>query len=358
MDSHDLVLNWRGDVIENSHMVHAAIVDSNNTLLYSLGDPSRLTLARSAAKPFQALAILETGAADKFRLDEADVALISGSHNSEEKHVSRVTAMLQKVGVTEQDMKCGGHPSISKVINTGWIKSDFKPSAIYSNCSAKHVGMLAAAKALGVGTENYHLPTHPVQLKIKQVHEEVAGLKPEEIRWVTDGCNAPSPALPLRNIALMFAKLAYASDQSEDSCEPSTRNQKRIYHAMAAHPDMIAGDSRFCTDFMRSCPGFWVGKLGAEGCYGVGIRECQQTRDLGAKGGLGIAVKIEDGNIDILYAALIEVLTRLNLGTEEVRENLKRTYCTIAKNTMGVETGHLSFQMDLKKTQLDQMLLK
>ena len=342
MDAHDLVLNWRGDVIENSHIVHAAIVDSNNNLIYSLGDPSRLTLARSAAKPFQALAILETGAAEKFGFDDADVALISGSHNCEEKHISRVKALLQKVGVTEQDMKCGGHPALSKVVNTGWIKSDFKPTAVYSNCSAKHVGMLAAVKALGVETENYNHPTHPVQLKIKQIHEQLADLKPDELRWVIDGCNAPSPALPLQNMALMYAKLAHASDLDE----PSTKNQKRLYHAMAAHPDMIAGDSRFCTDFNS---GFWIGKLGAEGCYGVGIRDSQQTRELGAKGGLGIAVKIEDGNIEILYAALMEILTRLDLGTDEIREELKKSYCTMPKNTMGVETGHISFQMDLKK---------
>ena len=349
MDTQDLVINWRGDVIENSHIVHAAIVDSNNKLLYSVGDPSRLTLARSAAKPFQALAILETGAAEKFGFDDADVALISGSHNCEEKHISRVKAMLQKVGVTEQDMNCGGHPSLSKVINTGWIKSDFVPTAVYSNCSAKHVGMLAAAKALSAGIENYHLPTHPVQLKIKQVHERLAGLKPDELRWVIDGCNAPSPALPLQSMALMFAKLAHASELSEDLDDSSIRNQRRLYHAIATYPDMVAGDSRFCTDFMHSSPGFWVGKLGAEGCYGVGIRDCQQTRDLGANGGLGIAVKIEDGNIDILYAALIEILTRLNLGTDEIREQLKKSYCTMAKNTMGIETGHLSFQIDLKK---------
>lgn len=345
MKAHDLVINWRGDVIENSHKVHAAIVDSNNNLLYSLGDPSRLTLARSAAKPFQALAILETGAAEKFGFNDADVALISGSHNCEEKHVSRVKAMLQKVGVTEQDMRCGGHPSLSKVVNTGWIKTDFVPTAVYSNCSAKHVGMLAAAKSLSVGTEDYHLPTHPVQVKIKEIHEQLADLKPDELRWVIDGCNAPSPALPLQNMALMYANLAHASDHDE----PSTQNQRRLYQAMAAHPDMIGGDSRFCTDFMRASPGFWVGKLGAEGCYGVGIRDCQQTRELGAEGGLGIAVKIEDGNIDILYAALIEILGRLNLGSNETREKLKKSYCTMAKNTMGIETGHISFHMDLKK---------
>ncbi|KAI4726142.1 L-asparaginase II [Aureobasidium sp. EXF-10728] len=349
MEAHDLVLNWRGDVLENSHIVHAAIVDSDNNLLYFLGDPSRLTLARSAAKPFQALAILETGAAENFGFDEADVALISGSHNCEDKHVSRVSAMLQKAGVTEQNLRCGGHPALSKVINTTWLKADFVPTPIYSNCSAKHVGMLAAAKALGVTTENYHDPSHAVQLKIKQVHEELANLEPEEIRWVIDGCNAPSPALPLRNLALMFAGLAHAADQDDMSAGPSRKNQARIYRAMAAHPDMIAGDSRFCTDFMRLFSGSLVGKLGAEGCYGVGIRDCEATRRLGAKGGLGIAVKMEDGNIDILYVALMEILTRLEIGTEEIREELKKSYCTMPKNTMGVLTSHTTCKMEFKK---------
>lgn len=354
MDSHDLVLNWRGDVIENSHIVHAAIVDGNNNLLYSLGDPSRLTLARSAAKPFQALAILETGAAEMVDFDEADVALISGSHNCEDKHISRVSYMLQKASVSEQDMNCGGHPSLSKVVNAGWVKSGFMPTAIYSNCSAKHVGMLAAAKALGVGTKDYNDPSHPVQSRIKQVHEQLADLKPEEIRWVIDGCNAPSPALPLNSMALMYAKLAHAADEQDNASDnptsgPSKRNQARIYHAMTAHPDMIAGNSRFCTDFMRLFSGALVGKLGAEGCYGVGIRDCEATRRLGAKGGMGIAVKIEDGNIDMLYVALMEIFTRLNIGTEQIRDELKRSYCTMPKNTMGVVTGHTSCKMNLKK---------
>ncbi|KAK6001122.1 hypothetical protein QM012_003205 [Aureobasidium pullulans] len=354
MDGHDLVLNWRGSVIENSHIVHAAIVDGNNNLLYSLGDPSRLTLARSAAKPFQALAILETGAAETFGFDEADVALISGSHNCEDKHISRVKAMLQKAGLTEQDMNCGGHPSLCKVVNAGWVKSGLVPTAIYSNCSAKHVGMLAAAKTLGVRTEDYNDPLHPIQLKIKQVHEQLADLKPEEIRWVIDGCNAPSPALPLQNLALMFARLAHAADEQDKSSSNSTsglstQNQARIYHAMTTHPDMIAGDSRFCTDFMRLFSGASVGKLGADACYAIGIRDCEATRRLGAKDGLGIAVKIEDGKIAVLYVALMEILTRLCIGTEQIREELKRSYCTMPKNTVGLAVGHYSCKMELKK---------
>ncbi|TIA18845.1 L-asparaginase II [Aureobasidium pullulans] len=326
MDSHDLVLNWRGGVVENSHIVHAAIVDSDNNLLFSLGDPNRLTLARSAAKPFQALAILETGAAEKFNFDEADVALMCGSHNSENKHVSRVTAMLDKAGVSEENMNCGGHPALSKIINNGWIKNGFAPTAIYSNCSAKHVGMLAAAKSLDAGIENYHDPAHPVQAEIKRVHEDLSKLKPEEIYWVIDGCNAPSPALPLDSMALITRLQRNGNPPRDD------RRRLQILHRSHAR-------------LLRTL----IGKLGAEGCYGIGVRDCESTRRLGAKNGLGIAIKIEDGNIDMLYVALMEVLTRLNIGTEDVRESLKTTHCTMPKNTMGVVTGHTSFKMDLKK---------
>lgn len=64
-----------------------------------------------------------------------------------------------------------------------------------------------------------------------------------------------------------------------------------------------------------------IGKLGADGCYGIGIRESEYTKRLGmSTGGIGIAVKIEDGNINILYAAVMEILVQLGIGTEEVRK--------------------------------------
>lgn len=42
---------YRGDAIENTHAAHVAVVDEEGRLLYQFGDPLRITLARSAAKP-------------------------------------------------------------------------------------------------------------------------------------------------------------------------------------------------------------------------------------------------------------------------------------------------------------------
>jgi hypothetical protein len=169
----DCIVSDRGGIVENTHRIHAAIVDSSGKLLFSIGNPSRVTLLRSAAKPAQALAIVETGALEKFGFDDLDLALMCASHNSEERHLARARAMLQKISATEDDLQCGGHPSISPEIAYEWIKSGVTPTAVYNNCSGKHAGMLAGAKAIGAELRNYHHLDHPMQQRVKQVTEDL-----------------------------------------------------------------------------------------------------------------------------------------------------------------------------------------
>lgn len=199
--AHDYVVTERSGIIENTHRIHAAITDATGKLLFSLGDRSRMTLARSAAKPAQALAMLETGASQRFGFDDADVAFMCGSHSSKDRHVSRAAAMLAKIPAEESDLRCGRHSSLSEKVNRAWIKADYVPTTLCRDCSGKHVGMLAGALAIGSDMLDYHLPTYPMQAHVKQVVEDLSGAKREEIKWALDGCNLPAPALPLRNLA-------------------------------------------------------------------------------------------------------------------------------------------------------------
>src|ERR1700709_2621812 len=111
---------YRGDEIENTHAAHVAVVDAQGRLLYAFGDPSRMTLARSAAKPAQALAVLETGALERFGFDDADLALMCASHSSEPRHIARVKAMLDKTHSLESDLRCGGHAPLSDAVWRDW----------------------------------------------------------------------------------------------------------------------------------------------------------------------------------------------------------------------------------------------
>jgi len=338
---------YRGDAIENTHVAHVAVVDARGGLLYGFGDPSRMTLARSAAKPAQALAVLETGALERFGFEEADLALMCGSHNSEDRHIERARQMIAKANASEADLRCGGHPPISDAVYRSWIKRDFTPGAVCSNCSGKHAGMLAGAQAIGADVQDYHKADHPLQLRVKHTVADVCDLPDEAVQWAVDGCNLPTPAFPLERLARLYAKLADAAAQSSEASARSAA-LARIYRAMTRYPEMVAGEGRFCTALMRSFDGALVGKLGAEASYAIGVRPNEQTARLGAKGALGIAVKVEDGNTTVLYAVVAQLLTQLDIGTAAQRAQLESFRAPPMRNTMGVETGRLALSVALE----------
>ncbi|MBN3788328.1 asparaginase [Burkholderia sp. Ac-20353] len=346
------VVTYRGNSIENTHVAHVAVVDAGGRLLYRFGDPFRMTLARSAAKPAQALSVLETGGPDRFGFDEADVALMCASHSSEDRHIERTRAMLSKVHAQESDLRCGGHAPLSDAVYRSWIKRDYSPTGVCSNCSGKHVGMLAGAHAIGAAIDDYHLPDHPMQLRVKRVVAEACGLREDEVEWAIDGCNLPTPAFALDRLARLYASLADGADAMEGgSAEQSARVHAlaRLHHAMTRHPEMVAGDGRYCTVLMRAFDGQVVGKLGADACYGLGVRASDDTRRLGADGALGISVKVEDGNVDVLYMIVSELLERLQIGTAEQRKPLAAFHRPPMLNTQNVEIGHVTFPFELRQ---------
>jgi L-asparaginase II len=349
---------YRGESIENSHLAHVAVVDAKGRLLYSFGDPTRMTLARSAAKPAQALAVLETGALERFGFDEADLALMCASHSSEARHIERTRSMLAKVHASEADLRCGGHPPLSDAVYVDWLKRDFKPGAVCSNCSGKHAGMLAGARSIGAAISGYEQPEHPLQVRVKHTVADVCDLPDDAVQWAIDGCNLPTPAFPLDRLARLFAKLAASEDEvssagadsasaSSASSTPRTQALARIYRAMTAYPELVGGEGRFCTTLMQAFDGALVGKVGADGSYAIGVRASPQTAKLGADGALGIAVKLEDGNVSVLYAVAAELLALLDIGTVDQRAKLDDFRAPKRLNTMGVETGRLSFSVEL-----------
>ncbi|KWB13595.1 asparaginase [Burkholderia cepacia] len=345
------VVTYRGKAIENTHLADVAVVDARGRLLARFGDPFRMTLARSAAKPAQALSVIETGAPERFGFDDADIALMCASHSSEDRHIERTRAMLAKVGAQESDLRCGGHPPLSDAVYRAWIKRDYTPTGVCSNCSGKHVGMLAGAQAIGAAIADYHLPEHPMQMRVKQVMADACGLRDDEVGWAIDGCNLPTPAFPLDRLARLYASLADGADTVEaggDAISDRVRALARIHRAMTAYPELVAGDGRYCTVLMKAFDGQVVGKLGADACYGIGVRASARTRQLGADGALGISVKIEDGNLDVLYMVVSELLERLQIGTAGQRAQLAAFHRPPMRNTQGVEIGHATFPFELQ----------
>lgn len=357
----DYVSTDRGGIIENRHHIHAAIVDATGKLLFAVGNPNRVTLARSAAKPFQALAIFETGAPGKYGFDDADVALMCASHSSEPRHISRAQDMLRRTGVHEDVLVCGGHPALNATANKAWIKADYTPTQICSNCSGKHVAMITGALSLGASVEDYHESGNPMQQRVKQVVQEMSGLGDRQVQWAIDGCNLPSPALPLGNLAFMFATFADAQGGSGRSGREQYLS--RIFTCMSKYPDMVGGTGRFCTALMETYDGALVGKIGADGCYGIGIRALSDSSsdilpDFDRQSAIGIAVKVEDGSLDMLQAAVVEILKQLNVGSENVRKKLEGFHFPKMRNTAGVVTGGVSHEFKVRRVERDATVLE
>ena len=328
-----LVDVYRGGRMESSHSGHIAVVNSDGKLLYFIGDPYRITYARSSVKPMQAIPALETGAADKFGLTDIDLAVICSSHNGEPQHTDRVLSILNKAKIGVEALQCGTHIPLAMDVYEKMIREGKKLTPLYNNCSGKHAGMLLTAKHMGEPLEDYYKLEHPVQQRILKVISVITEYQINKIGIGKDGCGVPVHAMPLERLAYSFARLA----NPENLGNERTIVINRITTAMTDYPEMVGGTGRFCTDFMKAAKGRLFGKLGAESVYLIGDK----------KSGIGIAVKIEDGSYRALYPVVLEVLKQLNILTKEQLEQLMPYYIPKLKNARREEVGKIipSFEL-------------
>src|SRR5687768_13800774 len=133
----------RGPLVESTHRVAVAVVHAEGRLLASAGDSDQVAWWRSAAKPFQAMPLLEDGVDQRFGLDSAELALACASHSSEPAHLEAVDRFMAKAGIEEKDLACGVHPPISAEVANTVLCGTATITPKWSNCCGKRTGMLA-----------------------------------------------------------------------------------------------------------------------------------------------------------------------------------------------------------------------
>ena len=280
------VESCRGNIVESKHEVHVAVVDAAGKLVASAGDPDYVTFWRSAAKPFQAQPLVDDGVVERFGLKREDLALACASHSSQPDQVALVREFLQRIGCSERDLMCGPHKPLSDAVAKDYETHGVRLTAVTSNCSGKHTGMLALAKQHGWPIEFYARVDHPVQQRCLKSVAAFSDVPQGEVGVGVDGCGVACFALPLRNMALAY-----------------TRLEGPILEAMVLHPELIAGQGRPCTEMMRAHPGRVVTKVGAEGVYSA----------LLVRERLGVALKVVDGHSLASALAIASVLSELGL---------------------------------------------
>ena len=329
-----LVNVLRGRYVESRHRGAFAVVDAEGTVVAEAGDIDRPVYPRSAVKLLQALPLVASGAADRLKLGDAELALACASHNGEPAHADTAAGVLAKAGLDAQVLECGTHWPAFEAASRALAHTGAQPSALHNNCSGKHAGFVCLGCVLaGDGDaraflRGYTQADHPVMREVSAALQATTGFDLADAPRGTDGCSIPTYAIPLRRLALAFARVGTGVGLSPAHASAA----RRLRSAIARAPFMLAGTGRFDTRVTERLGERVCLKVGAEGVYCAALPEL----------GLGLAIKMDDGNnaraAEVAMAAAIEALLPL-VGDDTT---FMRAFSEpVLKNWNGAEVGRL-----------------
>jgi L-asparaginase II len=319
----------RGDVVESVHRGVVVAVDVDGSIVASAGNVDQLAYFRSAAKPFQAIPVVESGAAEAFGFTERELALSCSSHDATPDHQRGVARMLEKIGLHDEDLRCGISPPVDEQELARSVLGLVWPSQVQCECSGEHAGMLAACKQLGYPLDTYVERDHPLQRRILEIIATVLSMDEDELILGTDGCSIPTFAAPLRQFAFSYATLATPHKSPVRNDPALVGAIDRLRAAMVAYPVMIGNEGVLDTEIMQATGGRIVAKLGAEGLLCLAAPER----------GLGIAIASDDGMPRGLGPAAIGTLEQLGLADEEVLCTLREQFAGPVPSFKGESVG-------------------
>lgn len=319
-----LVEVTRSDRLESAHRGSIVVAAPDSTLIASAGDPDQFIFLRSSAKPFQLAPFVASGRFDEYGLGPEALAIMSASHSGEDRHVRLVQEILRRAGLTSAVLQNQVHAPYDTETAHRLLRDGEKPNVLRGNCSGKHAAMVLFAKASGWPMETYWHPDHPVQRLALETISALSDVPVEAIATATDGCGVVTFGMPIRGLAVAFARLA---DPSAVADPPLRAALIRIRDAMMSHPELVAGERRrIDTALMRAYPKRIVSKGGAEGVLAMGLPPGALPDDARfGPGPMGVAASIEDGNLarragDVTSVA---VLRQLGLVEEPLPERLE-----------------------------------
>ncbi|BAC69026.1 putative L-asparaginase II [Streptomyces avermitilis MA-4680 = NBRC 14893] len=258
----------REGVIEGIHYGSVVVLGADGNVDLQIGDIEAAFYPRSALKPVQAVAMLRAG----LPLDGELLSLAAASHSGEERHLAGTRRILERAGLTEDDLRNVPDLPFDPVVRESWVRQGRLPSRLAQNCSGKHAAMLYTAKLNGWSLDDCLDPAHPLQQAIAEIVEDLTG---QAIAKVTvDGCGAPLFSVSLHGLARAAARITTA---------PSGTPEARVADAMREHAEMASGTGRDVAALMRAVPGL----LAKDGFEGVQVAALPDGR--------AVAVKIADG---------------------------------------------------------------
>ena len=327
------VVVQRGKLTESIHKAKCLVKNSNFITILSSGHRKDFIYPRSAIKIFQALPFINSGAPEKYFLNEKDLAISCSSHCGELKHIDVLKDWLKKINLSTRNLKCGIHNPINNESSNNLLLNKQKPTQLHNNCSGKHLAMLSGCLANKMEYYNYVDYDHPYQKLIRNSLEYFteSSIKPKCIG--IDGCNAPQYAFSIDNLTNAIINLI--NKKNTKNCY-----SKAIYtllNAIAKYPLLIGGKKRFDSEVIRHTKGRIFCKGGAEGV----LLFVDTSKNIG-----GI-IKIEDGNERAIPPLAMKIFFKLKLLSSNEKRNLIRWTEQILYNHAKKAVGKISAKIML-----------
>lgn len=286
----------RSGVDESIHFGALVALQPNGEVSFSVGDPRVAIYPRSSTKPFQALAMVQSG----LSLSPQQLALVCASHNGEALHLETARQILASAGLGEDALlNTVDFPLHVASAHEAIRRGDAK-SSLQMNCSGKHSGMLATCVLNGWPLDSYLDVNHPLQQAITGTISETTQQQPLAIG--IDGCGAPAHVVELVGLARAMRTIAVG-----DAGTAGTQ----VFEAMSQHPYVVGGEGRHVTSIVSHIPGLFA-KDGAESVYVAATKE-----------GHAVALKMSDGSGRATPTVLLAALQRLGVDTSGVPDSIR-----------------------------------
>lgn len=291
----------RGPVVESLHSVMAVVVNEIGNVSQYWGNPQFLTMPRSAIKMLQALPLIESGAADKYGLDDKLIALACASHRGEKDHLTALGQWMEKVSIKESAYVCGPHLPYDEASAHEMIRKGQKPTVLCNNCAGKHSAIITTCLHLGEDPTGYEKYEHNAQKRLRKVLTETMRFDHSKTAYGVDGCGIPTYAVPLQSMAVGMSSLINPKET------PARKTAaERILGAVRSFPFYISGSDNFATAVIEKSQGRAIVKGGAEGVFCGVLPEKRVAFAIKASDGAGRAAQVAAASLLLQLGGLNE----------------------------------------------------
>ncbi|MBN2279429.1 MAG: asparaginase [Candidatus Marinimicrobia bacterium] len=320
---------YRGSVVESFHMGYAYAIDETGRELLTAGSPETPLFTQETAAPFKLATLLQEKGDETLKLNDKELAVACATHAGKDVHTDVIHSLLKKTEMTISDLQCEiQNPEDSSTFEKMIIQGR-RPSQIHNVFSGLHAGMAALAKAMEEDPKDYVKAISHIHTKILENIKKYSEC--DKVLTEVDASGLDTYYLPMKNIVKMYNKLITGSDEEVT----------KVFQVFTEYPELIAGEGRFDTEFIKLLKGNGLVKSGSNGMVALCVKPPKSKA-------VSLVVKAIDGSTKAAVSMSLQILKHLELIDAKDIERLKEFCKPEFRDASGNITGHMETELILE----------